>query len=109
MKARDLDTQDAGQFAWAAARDAGRYSDECRMTYTSQQRARAETFLDLVKWAYTGRQFYVTYRKRFITVKVEQPRQIRADYAREIQAICQDRGYDIVRTAQGLSWRMPRA
>lgn len=108
MKARELDTPSAGNFAWAAAQDAGRYSDECRMLYSPQQRAKAETFMDLIKWAYGAKTFYLTYRKGFISIKLAGPIVRERRYVREIDAICEERGYDKVRTQQGLTFRMPR-
>lgn len=108
MKEKELETRSAGRFAYAAAKDADRYSDECRMLYTGAQRAKAETFLDLIKWAYAGDKFYLTYRKGFISIKLTAPMVRERKYAREIDAICQERGYEKVRTQQGLTFRIPR-
>jgi hypothetical protein len=105
---KDLDTRPAGQYAWAAARDAQRYSDECRMLYSGQKRARIETFLSLVQMAYSGVREEPTYRKNFATIKIAKGSLVRdRRMAREIQAICEERGYEQRTTPQGLIFRIP--
>lgn len=106
-KEKELDSLPAGQYAWAAARDAHRYSDECRMLYSGQKRARIETFLSLVAMAYTGVREEPTYRKNFAVVKIENGLVRDRKMAREIDTICDERGYQKVRTAQALSIRIP--
>ena len=108
MKNRDLDTQPAGQYAWAAARDAQRYSDECRVLYSGRERAQIETFLSLVQMAYTGVRDEPTYRKNFATVKLNKGALVRdRRMAREIEAICAERGYESLSTPQGRIFRIP--
>ena len=106
-KIGDLDSQPAGAFAWAAARDAERYSDECRMLYSSKKRCQIESFLGLVEMAYTRVRPEPTYRKNFAVVKIENGLVRDRRMAREIDAICDERGYQKVRTAQALSFRIP--
>lgn len=106
LKTKELDTKPAGRFAFAAARDATRYSDECRMLYTARQRAAAETFMDIVSAAYSGKQIYLTYRKTFITVKVDGPTLRDRRVRRELDAICEERGYEKVQSAQGIVYRI---
>lgn len=106
INTRDLDTQPAGRYAWAAARDANRYSDECRMSYTGRERSQVETFLSLVQMAYTGVRAEPTYRKKFAVVKIEKGEVRDRHLAREIDAICEERGYEKVRTPQALSFRV---
>lgn len=106
-KIRDLDSQPAGQYAWAAARDAQRYSDECRVLYSGQKRARIETFLNLVQMAYTGVRDEPTYRKNFAVIKIENGLVRDRRMVREIDAICDERGYEKIRTNQAISIRIP--
>lgn len=103
---KDLDTQPAGRYAWAAARDANRYSDECRMLYTGRERSQVETFLGLVEMAYSGVRPEPTYRKKFAVVKIENGQVRDRRLAREIDTICEERGYQKIRTAQALSFRV---
>lgn len=106
LKVRDLDTKPASN-RWFAARDADRYSEECRMLYTAREQATAETFKDLVELAYGGR-IYLTYRITFASVKIDSPMVRDRVFLKELEALCEERGYEKVRTAQGISYRMPR-
>jgi hypothetical protein len=104
---KELDTKPAGQFAWAAARDAERYSDECRMLYNGRKRSQIETFLSLVQMAYTGVRAEPTYRKNFAVIKIENGLVRDRRMAREIDELCEERGYQKTRTNQALSFRIP--
>lgn len=106
LKEKDLASQSAGQYAWAAAIRANQYSDQCRMLYTPSQRSAAERFRDVVELAYTNVRKEVTYRKTFIVVKCENGEVRDRKFAREIDAICEERGYQKTRTAQGFNFRI---
>lgn len=106
LQEKELNTRSAGNFAWAAAKDAERYSDECRVRYTPRDRARAETFRDLVELAYTNVRPEPTYRKTFIVIKVENGNVRDRKWASEIDAICVERNYEKTRTAQGFNFRI---
>jgi len=106
ISTRELDNKPAGRYAWAAARDAERYSDECRMLYTGRQRSQVETFLSLVQLAYTRVRAEPTYRKSFAVIKIENGVVRDRRLAREIDEICEERGYQKVRTGQALSFRV---
>jgi hypothetical protein len=106
IKEKELNTQPAGRYAWAAAQDAERYSDECRMRYTPAQRARAETFRDLVAMAYTNVRPEPTYRKKFVVIKVEHGQVRDRKWAREIDTIVAERNYEKTVTAQGFNFRI---
>jgi len=103
---KELNSRAAGVYAWAAAQDAERYSDECRMRYTPAQRARAETFKDLVEMAYTNVRDKLTYRKKFVVVKVEHGRVRDRKMAQEIDAIVAERNYEKTVTPQGFNFRV---
>jgi hypothetical protein len=104
---KELDTKPAGSHAWFAARDAQRYSDECRMLYSARKRSQVETFLSLVQMAYTRVRDEPTYRKNFAVIKIENGQVRDRVMAREIDEICEERGYEKTRTAQALSFRIP--
>jgi hypothetical protein len=106
IKTKDLDSKPAGRYAWAASRDAEKYSDECRMLYTARQRSQIETFLSLVQLAYTSVRAEPTYRKNFAVVKVENGVVRDRKMAREIDEICTERGYEKTRSTQALSFRI---
>lgn len=105
MKARQLNTEDAGINARNAAIRARIYSDECRMLWNSRDRARAESFLHCAQTAYTGVYEKPTYRKTFITVKIEGIVKDRS-MARELDLLAEERGYEKVRTPQSLIYRI---
>ena len=107
LKEKDLNSQSAGQYAWAAAVRATQYSDECRMLYTSAQRSVAERFRDAVELAYTNVRQEVTYRKKFVVVKCENGKVRDRKFARMIDEICIERGYEKTYTAQGFNFRIP--
>jgi len=104
---KDLDSQPAGQYAWAAARDAERYSDECRVLYSGRKRSQIETFLALVQMAYTRVRSEPTYRKNFAVIKIENGLVRDRRLARELDQLCEERGYQKIRTNQALSFRIP--
>lgn len=108
LKEKDLQTNAAGYFAYAAAIDANRYSDECRMLYTPRQRAQAETLKDVVVMAYSAQKLYVTYRKKFIAIKLTGAIVRDRRVVRELEALCEERGYEKTRSAQGIAYRIPR-
>lgn len=105
MQEKELNTRPAGRFAYAAAIDANRYSDECRMRYSGAERARVETFVDLIGMAYSARVF-TNYRKKWVQVYLKDVIVRDRKWAREIDEIIQERNYEKVRTDSGLTIRM---
>lgn len=101
----ELNTVSAGQFAAKAAYRAQMYSQECASRWSSIQRSTAETFADLLRMAYTGTK-YVTFRKTFVTVKIGNATVRDRAMVKEINAIIEERGYEKVRTAQGIEVRL---
>jgi len=106
IKEKELNSRAAGVYAWAAAQDAERYSDECRMRYTPAQRARAETFKDLVEMAYTNVGDKLNYRKKVVVVKVEHGQVRDRKMAQEIDTIVAERNYEKTVTPQGFNFRI---
>lgn len=109
LQEKELKNMSAGQFARAAAIDAKRYSDECRMAFSPQKQAQAQSFRDLVELAYTGVEREPNYRKTMAVIKVHRGAVVRdRSIAREIDVICQERGYVKMRTATGTLFRIPK-
>jgi len=71
MQATELDTKTA-PFAWLAARDAAIKSYAASTLYTEAQKIRAERMKLGLELVYYCKQVYITYRKKFITIKLEQ-------------------------------------
>ena len=105
MKAKMLNTEDAGINARNAAIRASIYSDQCRGIWSGKDRARAESFLHCAQAAYSGVRDEPTYRKTFITVRIDGPVKDRAA-ARVLDEIAEQRGYEKVRTNQTLIYRI---
>jgi len=109
LQEKELKNTGAGQFSRAAAIDAKRYSDECRQAFSPKQQAQAQSFRDLVELAYTGVESEPNYRKTMAVIKVHRGAVVRdRAIARELDAICQERGYVKVRTATGTLYRIPK-
>lgn len=106
VEEKQLNTHSAGRYAWAAARDANRYSDECRMLYTNTQRARAESFNRMVDMAYTNVRPEPTYRKTFVVVKIENGQVRDRGYAKMVEDEAAEQGYEKTVSPQGTNFRI---
>ena len=73
MNATELDTK-AAPFAWVAARDAAMKSYAASTLYTEAQKVRAERMKLGLEMVYSARSAYITYRKKFVTIKLDQAR-----------------------------------
>ena len=104
---KELDTKDAGQFAFAAALDAQRQNSNNKSTYTQEQVRRALTVRDLLDSAFSYKSLYINYRKKFIAVKAEGAR-ARDSMAREVVQLFETNGYDVAQSPQGLIVRIAR-
>jgi hypothetical protein len=107
LKEKDLDTR-GSSVPWFAVKDAERYSDECRIIYSPSQRSQAETFKDIVSLGYSAKNIYITFRKKFIAIKVENPTPKNRRVINELHALCEERGYEKATTAQGIIYRIPK-
>jgi hypothetical protein len=105
---KELNAPAAGQYANAARLRAGSYSDQYRITYTARERARIETMTDIVQMAYRADTSYLNFRKTMAVIKLVGAQIRSRQEVRDLEAICEERGYERVRTAQGLLIRMPR-
>jgi hypothetical protein len=73
MNATELDTK-AAPFAWIAARDAAMKSYAASTLYTDAQKVRAERMKLGLEMVYSARSAFITYRKKFVTIKLDQAR-----------------------------------
>jgi hypothetical protein len=105
MKARKLNSEDAGSNAQAAAIRARIYSDECRMRWSAGKRNEAQTFIHCAQIAFTKVRDEPTYRKTFITVRIDGRCRDR-HAAKNLDLIAQERGYEKVQTPQTLIYRI---
>lgn len=109
MKAQELDTKSAGYFKFAAMRDARMKSYAASTRYTEAQKIQAERMKLALELVYGAKMFYVTFREKFIVVKVEgavvKDRKmlglLEGDYERQ--------GIAKTVTAQAVSYRIAKA
>jgi hypothetical protein len=73
MNATELDSK-AAPFAWVAARDAAMKSYAASTLYTDIQKVRAERMKLGLEMVYYARSAFITYRKKFVTIKLDQAR-----------------------------------
>ena len=104
---KELETKQAGQFAFAAVMDAQRQNSNNKSTYTQEQVRRALTVRDLLDSAFSYKTLYINYRKKFIAVKAEGARAKDA-MAREVVQLFETNGYDVAQSPQGLIVRIAR-
>ena len=102
---KELDTKDAGSYAYAAARDAQRQNSNNKSTYSQDQIRKALTVRDLLDSAYSYTNLYINYRKKFIAIKAEGAR-ARDRMAKEVVALFESNGYLVASTPQGLIVRI---
>jgi len=102
---KELETKQAGGFAYAAAMDAQRQNSNNKSTYTQAQVRQALTVRDLLDSAFSYKTLYINYRKKFIAVKAEGAR-ARDSMAREVIKLFESNGYDVASTPQGVIVRI---
>ena len=104
---KELDTKDAGQFAFYAAMDAQRRNSNNKSAYSQDEIRKAVTVRDLVDTAFSYSKLYINYRKKFIAVKAEGARR-RDGMAAEVIKLFESNGYSVVTTPQGLIVRISK-
>jgi hypothetical protein len=104
---RELDTKEAGRFAFAAACDAQRRNTNNKSTYSNEQIHSALTARDLLDTAFRYSRLYINYRKRFIAIKAEGAR-ARDAMSKQVLALFAERGYSVVSTPQGMIVRIDK-
>jgi hypothetical protein len=104
---KELDTKDAGSYAYAAARDAQRQNSNNKSTYSQDQIRKALTVRDLLDSAFSYQSLYINYRKKFIAVKAEGAR-AKDRMAKEVVDLFETNGYLVAATPQGLIVRIAR-
>jgi hypothetical protein len=104
---KELDTKDAGGYAYAAARDAQRQNSNNKSTYSQDQIRRALSVRDLLDSAFSYTNLYINYRQKFIAIKAEGAR-ARDQMAKEVVDLFESNGYLVASTPQGVIVRIAR-
>jgi len=104
---KELDTKEAGGFAYAAAMDAQRRNSNNKSHYTPEQVRKALSVRDLLDSAFSYKTLYINYRAKFIAVKAEGARAKDA-MAKEVVSLFESNGYCVAQTPQGVIVRIAR-
>jgi len=104
---KELDTKEAGRFAFAAAIDAQRRNTNNKSYYTAEQIKKAVTARDLLDTAFSYSKLYINYRQKFIAIKAEGARAKDA-LAKEVVRLFESNGYHVVSTPQGMIVRIDK-
>ncbi len=104
---KELETKQAGGFAFAAAMDAQRQNSNNKSTYSQDQIRKALTVRDLLDSAFSYKTLYINYRKKFIAVKAEGAR-AKDRMAKEVVELFESNGYNVAATPQGLIVRIAK-
>jgi hypothetical protein len=102
---KELDTKDAGSYAYAAARDAQRQNSNNKSHYTQDQIRKALSVRDLLDSAFSYTNLYINYRQKFIAIKAEGAR-ARDSMAKEVINLFESNGYLVASTPQGVIVRI---
>lgn len=108
MHTKELDTCAASN-KWFAARDAQQKSYAASTHYTLEERTRAERMRLGLELVYAARNVYITFRQKFITVKLENARVRDARALALLEADYALQGITKARTAQGIIYRIAKA
>ena len=104
---KELDTKEAGGFAFAAAMDAQRRNSNNKSHYSQEQIRRALSVRDLLDTAFSYSKLYINYRARFIAVKAEGAR-AKDRMAKDVVALFESNGYTVASTPQGVIVRIAK-
>ena len=81
---------------------------EMACTYTREQQCLAQRALDLLDTAFAYAESYINYRKKFIAVKIAGQIARNKTISKQAVSILEDKGYEVVKTPQGIVVRIPR-
>jgi hypothetical protein len=108
MQERELDTPNAGFYAYAAARDAAQRSYAASTHYTEQQKVRAERMKLAIELMYSARAVHLNYRDRFIAIKLDRPTVRDRRNLAQMETEWAAAGVVKRTTAQGIIYRIPK-
>jgi hypothetical protein len=108
MKALELETKDAGFFKVAAYLDARMKSLAASSHYSDVEKIRAERMRLALNEVYSAKCVYVTFRKKFIVVKLDSPTIRDRKNLRLLEQDYESEGITKVSTAQGITYRIPK-
>lgn len=109
MKEKELETKSAGYYAYAASRDASMKSYAASTSYTEAEKVTAERVKLGLEMVYSAKAVYITYRKKFVSIKLDQARVRDRVNLKFLEAEYETKGYVKAVTDQGITYRIPKA
>lgn len=108
MKQKELDTVDAGYFAFAAARNARMRATAMWSHYTDAERVRAERMKLGLELCYSAKGFYINPRNKFIAIKIDNPVVKDRKNLNLLEKDYEAEGITKVLTKQGITYRIAK-
>jgi len=108
MKEKELETKSAGYYAYAASRDASMKSYAASTSYTEAEKVTAERVKLGLEIVYSAKGVYLTYRKKFISIKLDGARVRDRINLKFLEAEYETKGYVKAVTDQGITYRIPK-
>ena len=108
MKTQELDTKNAGFYAFAAARNARMRAAAMWSHYSAAERAAAERVKLGLELCYSAKEFYINPRAKFITIKIDKPTVRDRKNLKLLEAEYAQKGIVKISTAQGISYRIAK-
>jgi hypothetical protein len=108
MQAKFINTEDAGQHKLAAYLNARMRSTVAATNYTDRQKIQIERMKQALELCYNAREVYVTFRKKFATIKLDSALAVRKQDIRELEAAWALAGVTKAVSLQGVIYRVPR-
>lgn len=108
MKEKELDTQSAGYYAYAAARDARMRATAMWSHYTDAERVRAERMKLGLELCYSAKGIYINPRNKFIAIKIDNPTVKDRKNLALLEQDYEAEGITKVLTKQGITYRIAK-
>lgn len=108
MKEKELDTQSAGYYAFAAARDARMRATAMWSHYSDAERVRAERMKLGLELCYSAKGIYINPRNKFIAIKIDNPTVKDRKNLALLEQDYEAQGIAKVVTAQGITYRIAK-
>jgi len=108
MQEKELNTQSAGYFAFAASRDARMRATAMWSHYTEAEKVRAERIKLGLEMVYSAKAIYVNPRAKFIAIKIDKP-----TVRDRKNLVLLEQDYDKINvkkvvSEQGITYRIPK-
>lgn len=107
MKFTEAETNNAGMFAFVAARDARVRSYAESTHFTENEKVRAERMKAVLDMCYYHKCIHINFRKKFIAIKVEYAEKRDKKRIKELESLWEKEGIAKHVTVQGIIYRIP--